>query len=26
VRYLHRGYKEGDESEYLNQIRTLLKE
>lgn len=26
VRYLHRGYKNGDESEYLNQIRTLLKE
>jgi len=26
VRYLHRGYKEGDESEYLNQIRALLKE
>lgn len=26
VRYLHRGYKPGDESEYLNQIRTLLKE
>ena len=26
VRYLHRGYKAGDESEYLNQIRTLLKE
>jgi thiol-disulfide isomerase/thioredoxin len=26
VRYLHRGYKAGDESEYLNQIRALLKE
>lgn len=26
VRYLHRGYKSGDESEYLNQIRALLKE
>jgi len=26
VRYLHRGYKDGDESEYLNQIRALLKE
>jgi thiol-disulfide isomerase/thioredoxin len=26
VRYLHRGYKEGDEGEYLNQIRALLKE
>jgi peroxiredoxin len=26
VRYLHRGYKPGDESEYLNQIRALLKE
>jgi peroxiredoxin len=26
VRYLHRGYKTGDESEYLNQIRALLKE
>jgi thiol-disulfide isomerase/thioredoxin len=26
VRYLHRGYKNGDESEYLNQIRALLKE
>jgi thiol-disulfide isomerase/thioredoxin len=26
VRYLHRGYKAGDESEYLNQIRTLLRE
>ena len=26
VRYLHRGYKKGDESEYLNQIRALLKE
>jgi peroxiredoxin len=26
VRYLHRGYKNGDESEYLNQIRTLIKE
>lgn len=26
VRYLHRGYKSGDEGEYLNQIRALLKE
>jgi peroxiredoxin len=26
VRYLHRGYKDGDEGEYLNQIRALLKE
>lgn len=26
VRYLHRGYKAGDESEYLNQIRALLRE
>jgi|ADGO01.1.fsa_nt_gi peroxiredoxin len=26
IRYLHRGYKPGDESEYLNQIRALLKE
>ena len=26
VRYLHSGYKPGDESEYLNQIRALLKE
>jgi len=26
VRYLHRGYKPGDEGEYLNQIRALLKE
>src|SRR5262245_10893109 len=26
VRYMHRGYKAGDESEYLNQIRALLKE
>ena len=26
VPYLHRGYKPGDESEYLNQIRALLKE
>jgi peroxiredoxin len=26
VRYLHRGYKPGDENEYLNQIRALLKE
>lgn len=26
VRFLHRGYKAGDESEYLNQIRALLKE
>ncbi|HET9447997.1 MAG TPA: TlpA disulfide reductase family protein [Steroidobacteraceae bacterium] len=26
VRYLHKGYKPGDEGEYLNQIRALLKE
>lgn len=26
VRYLHKGYKTGDEGEYLNQIRALLKE
>ena len=26
VRYQHKGYKAGDESEYLNQIRALLKE
>jgi peroxiredoxin len=26
VRYLHKGYKVGDEGEYLNQIRALLKE
>lgn len=26
IRYLHRGYKAGDEGEYLNQIRALLKE
>ena len=26
VRNIHRGYKPGDESEYLNQIRALLKE
>jgi peroxiredoxin len=26
VRALHRGYKPGDESEYLNEIRALLKE
>lgn len=26
VRYLHRGYKPGDEGDYLNQIRALLKE
>jgi peroxiredoxin len=26
VRALHRGYKPGDEGEYLNQIRALLKE
>lgn len=26
VRYVHRGYQPGDESEYLNQIRALLKE
>ncbi|MFO7306868.1 MAG: TlpA disulfide reductase family protein [Gammaproteobacteria bacterium] len=26
IRYVHRGYKPGDESEYLNQIRALLKE
>jgi peroxiredoxin len=25
VRSLHRGYKPGDENEYLNQIRALLK-
>lgn len=26
LRALHRGYKDGDENEYLNQIRSLLKE
>ncbi len=26
VRYLHHGYKPGDEGEYLNQIRALVKE
>jgi len=26
VRYLHKGYKPGDEGEYLNQIRALVKE
>ena len=26
VRALHKGYKAGDEGEYLNQIRALLKE
>lgn len=26
IRYLHKGYKSGDEGEYLNQIRALLKE
>lgn len=26
VRYVHRGFKDGDENEYLNQIRALLKE
>src|SRR5262245_11370008 len=26
IRYRHRGYKPGDEGEYLNQIRALLKE
>jgi peroxiredoxin len=26
VRYLHKGYKPGDEGEYLNQVRALLKE
>ena len=26
LRWLHRGYKAGDEGEYLNQIRALLKE
>src|SRR5687767_10486345 len=26
IRYLHKAYKAGDESEYLNQIRALLKE
>ena len=26
IRYLHKGYKAGDEGEYLNQIRALLKE
>jgi peroxiredoxin len=26
VRYLHRGYKPGDENTYLNQIRALVRE
>jgi thiol-disulfide isomerase/thioredoxin len=26
VRYVHRGYKPGDENEYLTQIRTLIRE
>ena len=26
LRYLHRGYKEGDENEYLDQIRALVRE
>jgi peroxiredoxin len=26
VRYLHRGYKAGDENTYLNYIRTLVRE
>ena len=26
VRWLHRGYKPGDENEYLNQVRALLRE
>jgi hypothetical protein len=26
VRYLHRGYKPGDENTYLNHIRALVKE
>jgi peroxiredoxin len=26
IRWLHRGYKPGDENEYLNQIRALLRE
>jgi thiol-disulfide isomerase/thioredoxin len=26
VRYVHRGYKPGDENEYLNQIRALVRE
>lgn len=26
IRVLHRGYKPGDENEYLNQIRTLIRE
>jgi peroxiredoxin len=26
IRYVHRGYKPGDEGEYLNQIRALIKE
>jgi peroxiredoxin len=26
VRYIHHGYKAGDESEYLDQIRTLMRE
>ncbi len=26
VRFLHRGYKPGDENEYLDQIRALVRE
>jgi hypothetical protein len=26
LRWLHRGYKPGDENEYLNQIRALVRE
>jgi len=26
VRYVHHGYKPGEESEYLDQIRTLMRE
>ena len=26
VRVIHRGYKPGDENEYLNSIRTLVRE
>jgi peroxiredoxin len=26
LRWIHRGYKAGDENEYLDQIRTLLRE
>ena len=26
VRYVHRGYKPGEENEYLNQIRALIRE